>query len=203
MDNDIEDLKRQIEELKDKIHAKETGAIAQNSINTEEVDECVWEAPVRVFIPWQQRKIITVFLWVGILSLILIFLKEYVLLITVILITLVSISLVIVPPARTKHKLTNKGIITYEKLYLWEDLASFWLADRKGTITMYINTKLPFPTRLFLIIPHENLQSVIEALSKHLPYYERRDKQGSIGKMSDGVYIKYNDIKTYYPSPAA
>src|SRR5579872_89296 len=157
MDNEIDELKRQIADLQDKINNPPSQEVKQEteSLNKEEVDEFSWQAPVRFFIPWERRQIITLILWVGIIILVLLFLKEFILILTIILLATVTIFLVSIPPKETTHRITNKGIHTYDSLYLWEDLVNFWLVDKKGIIALYITTNKAYPGRLFFIVPNE------------------------------------------------
>lgn len=202
MDNqkEIEELKKQVEELKGQIKEGTTNTDkkeeVKKSINIEEKEEYSWKAPVRTFKPADKQKIGTIVLVVLLLVFILILLHNEEILITlIILIGIVKIAISVVPPKEATHKITNKGIFSYSKLYLWEDLTTFWFATKDNEYALYINTKIAYPSKLFFVVPQSNIKNVLSALEKYLKYQDFRQTQGYISKISDGLYIKYEDAK--------
>ncbi len=204
MDNDIDELKKQIEELKNKIQEKESQPDPSNharaELNTEEKELYSWEAPVRVFVKWDRKKVTTSIMWFAIVALFLLILHEFILLLAIAVLGIVSLLLVIMPPNITTHKITNKGIKTYDKLYFWDDLKDFWIADKKGIYVMHVDTKMYYPAKLFFVIPTENVADVMKILSKFMKYFETRQTQSWISRYNDGLYLSYSKASTFNPS---
>lgn len=111
-----------------------------------------WQAPNRLFKRRSREFYSTVAALVFLLSLILFFAKEFLLIGVILAIGFVSYVLASVPPEEVTHSLTNKGIRTSDKLFLWETLGRFWWQDKwKQT---YVNIESPgrIPSLVILLV---------------------------------------------------
>jgi hypothetical protein len=203
MSDDIASLKKQVQDLQQKIQEKEEEVTPPKEANVPETAIYEWEAPVRDFHKWEKERISTVILIAAVVVLICIFLHEFIALVAVIAITALFIALVTIPPTYVIHRITNKGIHSFDHLYLWNDMRNFWIADKKGIYVMHINTKMGYPTRLFFVLPDKDIQKVVSNVSPYIKYFERRDTQGPLSRSTDGIYIKFGDITKLTPSTPA
>jgi hypothetical protein len=105
---------------------------------------------------------------VFLLSLILFFAKEFLLIGVILAIGFVSYVLASVVPDKTTHTLTNKGIRTSEKLFEWETMGRFWW-DEKWKQT-YVSIEAPgrIPSMVILLVDKEEKESVDQILKTYL-----------------------------------
>lgn len=95
-----------------------------------------------------------------------------------------------IPASRVKHAIESVGIHTSDEVYVWDDLVSFWFAEREGTTVLYVETRLTFPARLIILIDtFEETTSIANELIQHIPYKVQRRKQGYFERMMDGEYV--------------
>lgn len=212
MTNEIENLKKEIDDLKVKLQTGYKATMPQQDFSTsqsipnitknfEEKELYSWDAPVRIFKRWERNSPFSLAILATIgLCLLLIVLQEYMLAGTIIILTALCIILATIAPPITHHKITNKGIFSLGKLYLWEELGQFWFAERKGTTIMYVETKLHYPGKLFFIVQPEFVKDIVTTLNPYIKYFDRTANQDFVTIFTEGKYIHFNDLKKLDPS---
>jgi hypothetical protein len=192
MDPKIQELKIKISELEKEIKQSQKGSERLKQIDTYEPEKTIfeWQSLSRVF---KQRDKVW-FLKVSIIALLFIlffaFLQDFIVIIVICVIVLISFLLGSIPPTTVKHKITNKGIFSINDLYKWKDLKKFYLAEKIGQKILYIETKIPFVSRLVILINNNEEFRIVKLLSEKLDYKEIEGKQGWISKISDGDFVE-------------
>jgi hypothetical protein len=100
------------------------------------------------------------------------FLKEFLLIAVVVAFAFVSYVLAAIPPEETEHQLTNRGVRTGGRLYRWEELQRYWIANKFGSEMVVIQTIMVFPGQLLLLIDKKNKKRIREIINDRLPYEE-------------------------------
>jgi hypothetical protein len=99
-------------------------------------------------------------------------------------------SLLSFPPTRVKHSIETMGIRSMDFLYGWEDLIDFWVAEKEGSIIIYINTRLRFPGRLvFLVETFQEAVTIVNYFAEHLPYKVLNEPQPAMERSFEGKYV--------------
>ena len=142
---------------------------------TDEIKTLVsWKSPLRVFKKRDKKHFTNLILAVFLISAVLVFFKEFLLVGVVLALVFVAYVNSTVEPPEFEHKITTKGITSGGHTYLWEELKEFWL-DQKGARTVLnIDTKARFPGRLFIVLNEESTEKVKKALSKYLSFREEQ-----------------------------
>jgi hypothetical protein len=142
-----------------------------------------WEAPVRVFRRRGREFFSTLGAIVFLVTVILVFLKEWFLIGAIIAMSFMVYILSTIPPENTKHKITNRGIATAGADYPWDLLSRFWFTIDSGQKTLHIETKINYPRRLIMLLGETDQENVKKIISDYLPM-EEPDK-GWSDKASD------------------
>jgi len=127
-----------------------------------------WESPSRLFKRRSREFYTTVAALVFLLSVILFFAKEFLLIGVILAIGFVSYVLASVPPDDVTHIFTNKGIRMGDKLFLWQTLGRFWWQDKwKQT---YVNIESPghIPTQIILLVGKGDKEKIDKTLKTYL-----------------------------------
>jgi hypothetical protein len=75
-----------------------------------------------------------------------------------------------IPPEKTEHQLTNRGIRTGDKLYRWGELQRYWTESKFGQDMMVVQTMMVFPGQLLLLVDKNNRKKIREILNDRLPF---------------------------------
>lgn len=129
-----------------------------------------WMAPVRPFKKRDREYYTTIAAIVFLLSVILLFLKEWLLIAVMIALMFVAYVLATVVPESVEHELTTRGIVTGGKLYKWEDLVRFWFSHKWHDTILHLDTKLKFPGRLMLLLGDQDEVKVKEMIQTRVQY---------------------------------
>ncbi len=148
-----------------------------------------WKSPARVYVNWDKQKLYTVFLWLLVIIVLLLFIKEYLTIVVVVALGFVMYVMVRVPPNIIEHTITNKEIMWFDKDYPYKDLVNFWFSKRGDQSILNIDTNYKIPARLVLIVDEESQDKIKTILSEYLPYKEFKNRQSRFSKMIDGTYI--------------
>lgn len=105
---------------------------------------------------------------VFLLSLILFFAKEFLLIGVIMAIGFVSYVLASVPPDEVTHLITNKGIRTFDKLFEWPILGRYWWHERWHQKYVNIETPGRIPSILILLADSKEKEEIDEILKKYL-----------------------------------
>ena len=127
-----------------------------------------WQAPGRLFKRRTREFYTTVAALVFLLSVILFFAKEFLLIGVILAIGFVSYVMASVPPDFVEHTITNKGIRTDNKLFGWEMMGRFWWLEKWHQTYLSIETPGRVPSILILLEGKGKKDEIDEILKKYL-----------------------------------
>ncbi|PIS23241.1 hypothetical protein COT49_01285 [candidate division WWE3 bacterium CG08_land_8_20_14_0_20_40_13] len=127
-----------------------------------------WKAPSRAYKERDRQYFTTIFIIIFVLSLILVFIREFLLIGVIISLTFVYYVLSTVPPEEVEHKITTRGLSYAGTMYPWESLLSFFFAKKYDSEVLNINTKAKFPGRLFLIYKKDDGEKLQKLVAKYI-----------------------------------
>src|SRR3990167_8731884 len=130
---------------KEELDAKHVAALEAKAIVS-------WKSPVRIFKARSKKYFTKVALYGLIFVLAAIAFGEFFLVGVIIAVVFVVYVLATVAPQVIEHKITNMGIISGGRAFLWEELDSFWFDKKGDDRLLLVSTKLHFPTRLIIIL---------------------------------------------------
>ncbi len=130
-----------------------------------------WKSPVRVFKARSRKYFIKIALYSLVFILAAIVFGEYALVGVIIALVFVAYVLALAAPETIEHKITNMGIISGGKAFLWEDLDSFWFDSRGDDRLLIIQTRLRFPGRLIVLLTTVSERTLLDMLEKHLHFH--------------------------------
>ena len=131
-----------------------------------------WTAPERPFKKRSREYFTTVGAIVFLIGVILLFLKEWPLIVVIIALMFVAYIMATVEPRKVEHKITNQGIITGGKKYRWEELGRFWFTERWGKKILHIETLFGMPRQLLMLLGEAKQEQIKKILSDYLPFEE-------------------------------
>lgn len=128
-----------------------------------------WQSPSRLFKKRNREFYTTVGVLVILLSVILLFAKEFLLIGVIMSFAFVTYVLASVHPENIEHQITNKGIRTGNRLFEYALLGRFWFEEKWNQEILQIENSEGFPSRLTLLMPIKISRAEIEGiLSKYL-----------------------------------
>jgi len=150
---------------KEELDAKHQAALESKSIVS-------WKSPVRIFKARSKRYFTKVILYGLILILAAVAFGEFFLVGVIIALIFVAFVLATAEPEIIEHKITNMGIISAGRAFLWEDLDSFWFEKRGDDRVLIVQTYLRFPSRLIILLTSEiSDRTILDILEKHIHYF--------------------------------
>ncbi len=129
-----------------------------------------WVAPERVFRPRLSkdylRNLILLLILIGLL---LIFTKQFYLLVVILSLIFLAYVLVNVPPRKVRHTISNYGIYSHERFFPWTQRGQrFWFEQEKDKTKLFVETKI-FPYRLIMLVdPNKEQETISYILKKYL-----------------------------------
>jgi len=129
-----------------------------------------WQAPMRPFKKKDKEYFTTIAAIVFLLTVILLFLKEWLLIAVIIALMFVTYVLATVEPESVDHELTTRGVVTGGKLYKWEALRRFWFSKKWNDTLLHIDTNLQFPGRLMMLTGNQTEKKLKEVLQKKVQF---------------------------------
>lgn len=149
---------------KEELDAKHQAALEAKTIIS-------WKSPERIFKARSQKYFTKVALYGLIFVLAAVAFGEFFLVGVIIALIFVVYVLATVAPQVIEHRITNMGIISGGRPFLWEELDSFWF-DKKGDDRLLIvQTTLHFPSRLIILLTSVSERALLDILEKHLHYH--------------------------------
>src|SRR3990172_10643852 len=149
---------------KEELDAKHEAALEAKAIIS-------WKSPVRVFKARSKSYFTKIGLYALIFILAAIAFGEYFLVGVIIAVVFVVYVLATAAPETIEHKITNMGIISGGRAFLWEELDSFWFDKRGDDRLLMVQTDMHFPTRLIMLLTNVSERTLLELLEKHLHYH--------------------------------
>ena len=133
-----------------------------------------WSSPSRLFKKRDREYFVNIGAIVFLLSIILVFAREFVLIAAVLSIVFLIYVLSTVPPEEVNHRITNLGIESAGHFYRWEELADFWLEEQWGQYMMVLR---PFLSpRILILLGDQDHEKVKEIVAKHIPFRSEPEK---------------------------
>lgn len=133
-----------------------------------------WKAPLRAY-KKRSKNVLRFYLAVALLlSLIIFFLGDQILIIPIWAVLFLFYVLTITPPPDVENKVTRFGVETAGITLRWEALSHFYFTQRFGFTILTIVTNPPYNLHAFLIIPTiEIRQQVMKILIEHIVYVDQ------------------------------
>jgi hypothetical protein len=133
-----------------------------------------WVSPSRLFKRRDKEFFTNIGAIVFLLTILLVFAREFLLIAAVLSIVFLIYVLSTVPPQDVPHRLTNLGIESVGHFYRWEDLLEFWFEEQWGQVTAVI--KPIMGPRIIILLGTEKMQTVRDVMAKHIPYREQPER---------------------------
>lgn len=131
-----------------------------------------WESASRPFKKRSKEYFQTILAIVFLVSVVLLFLKEWFLIAAIWTLVFVYYSLARTEPEKIKHQITTKGMVSDKHSYKWENLRSFWFGEKYGQRILLVETKLGFPRRLILLVRKDDEVKIEKAMTRYLDFEE-------------------------------
>ncbi len=176
----ISELKKQLQQLQGKVAEYEVSVAEAAAPAVQAVQAATfavktlysWKAPERIFIRRNRKWYSYLFLLLLIIILVLLFLKQFIIIAPIAALGFVAYVMASVPPHHITHKLTNEGVTTENKSYLWTELYDFWLVTKGGQKMIELDTYLNYPRRLVLLVGEGELEKIKEVMLQYIPFRE-------------------------------
>jgi len=127
-----------------------------------------WKSPARPYKERNREYYTTIGAIVVLLSIILMFAREFLLVAVIISFAFVSYVLASVRPEETENEITTRGIRAGGKFYRWGVLGRFWFKDKFGQKMVSIETGLNFPGEILLMLGELSENKVKDILRVYL-----------------------------------
>lgn len=147
-----------------------------------------WESPVRVPFNFEMKSFLTIVAVCLLFILFLAVLGHYLLMFAIISFLFLVYVAGTTKPIDVKHTITAKGVETLDVLYEWYIFENFFFTKKKGYYILIIETKLRFPSRLFILCNKKDIDTIFLLLQDQVLYKDVK-KQSSWEKMNFGEYI--------------
>jgi len=127
-----------------------------------------WKAPIRPFKKRDKEFWTTVLSIILLLSLILLFVKEWVLIAAMISLVFLFYVLSMVPPEEIEYRITSQGINFEDSRYDWEALRRFWFSSKYDSRILHLESWFGGPRKVNLVINKNEEEKLKEILEKYL-----------------------------------
>ena len=133
-----------------------------------------WKAPLR---PYKKRSNLVLRFYLAVallLSLIVFFFGDKILLIPIWAVLFLFYVLTITPPPEVENKITKFGIETADVTLRWETLSHFYFFQRFGFFVVTLVGRAPYFYHAYLVIPTDEVKKqLFVVLSEHIIYQEK------------------------------
>jgi len=152
----------------------DTNKLPENEVMDQNEERLLfeWEAAERSYQKRNKDFWVTAVAILILVSVILIFIKEFFLIMALISVLFLYYALSSVPPGKIKNKLTNRGLYFGELKYEWRDLKKFWFKKSMSSETINFGTDLRFPRMISLVIDPKDTEKLKEIVLKRIPLLE-------------------------------
>jgi len=128
-----------------------------------------WRSSSRLFKRLSRERFATIGAIVFLVGIILVFLQEWFLIAVIVALTFFSYILSQVKPEEVEHQITNRGIVTSGKTYLWEQLLRFWFESEGEQAILLVDGLERMPFRLLLLLGDQKKETIQKILASYLP----------------------------------
>lgn len=164
-----------------------------------------WNAPLRAY-KKRSKKILRFYLAVSLLlSLIIFFFGDRILLIPILTMLFLFYVLTITPPPEIENKITTFGLDTAGVTLRWEMLSHFYFIKKFNYTVLVLVSNPPYFYHAFLVVPSDEIKlQVVAVLSQHLMYVEK-PQRSTVDKMVDWItnLIPDDDMEEVEKTPTA
>jgi hypothetical protein len=133
-----------------------------------------WSSPSRLFKRRDKDFFTNIAAIVFLLTVILVFAREYLLILALLSIAFLVYVLSTVPPEEVKHRVTNLGIESAGHFYRWEEFVEFWFEEQWSQTMLMLRPILG--SRIIILLAEQERAKVRELIAKHIPYREQPEK---------------------------
>ena len=189
----IAELKEQLAQMQERLVSYEQTQVPEEYPEVEVKTLYSWKSPQRIFVPRNRRWFIYIILIVLLISLVLLFFRQFITIAPLLAIAFVAYVFSSVPPEDTEHHITTQGLTSSNHSYLWEELADFWFTERNDQTILHIDTWLNFPRRLIVLIGDGNKEDIKGFLARYIPFREI-PKTSWMDRTSDYLSAKFHKI---------
>ena len=152
---------------------KETKNQIKGSLTTGKPEQLrillTWRSPSRLFKRLSRERFATIGAIVFLVGIILVFLQEWFLIAVIVALAFFSYILSQVKPEEVEHQITNRGIVTGGKTYVWEQLLRFWFEGENNQTVLLVDGLERMPFRLLLLLGDQKKETVQKILASYLP----------------------------------
>jgi hypothetical protein len=133
-----------------------------------------WSSPSRLFKRRDKEYFTNIGAIVFLLTVILIFAREFVLVGAVLSIVFLVYVLSTVPPEDVKHNISNLGIESAGHFYRYQELIEFWFEEQWGQTLLILRPIVG--SRIIILLGAMDKKQVQEALQEYIAYREQPEK---------------------------
>lgn len=127
-----------------------------------------WKAPERIFKRRNKEFWTTVLSMVFLLSLICIFIQQWMLILVMASLVFLSYVYSTVPPAEIEFKITLRGVQYAEQEIFWDQLSCFWFSQRNGVPILNFGMKLGLQKIIYVIYKKDDEKEIKNLLLRFL-----------------------------------
>ena len=149
---------------KEELDAKHQAALEAKAIVS-------WKSPERIFKARSKKYFTKVALYGLVFILAAIAFGEFFLVGVIIALIFVVYVLATSAPEVIEHRITNMGITSGGRAFLWEELDSFWFDRRGDDRLLMVQTNMHFPTRLIMLLTTVSERTLLDVLEKHIHFH--------------------------------
>jgi len=131
-----------------------------------------WKAPERAFKKRDKDFWITAIAILVLFSVVLIFIKEFFLIVALVSILFLYYVLSTVPPEIIEYKITNRYIRIGTAQYTWDTFLRFWFRNSLNSELLELETNLRIPRQISLVINSSDKDEIKKIILKKLPLFE-------------------------------
>ena len=148
--------------------------VVKNDFGDTNEERVLWEwvAAERAFQKRDRDYWITAVAILILVSVILIFIKEFFLIVALASLLFLYYVMSAVPPGEVKYKITNRGVYVGETVYYWDILEKFWFSNSMSSDMINFGTVLRFPRAITLVINLKDKENLKELIKKRIPLIE-------------------------------
>ncbi|MBI4137391.1 hypothetical protein HY469_05000 [Candidatus Roizmanbacteria bacterium] len=160
-------------------------------------DLIMWEAPTRPFKKRDRTFFQTVIALAFLLIVISLFLREWLLIGSILAIVFLSYVLAAVPPPIISNKITTKGIWTGDTFFKFSEIFQYWFEKQLENTVLVLLTQ--FGTEVNIVIPTPKKKEIDAVLRDRLVYREK-PLRNAIEKIGDWLQKKVPLEETTQPN---
>lgn len=131
-----------------------------------------WKSPSRPFKKRNKQWFVRLGLTVLVITLFLIFFKQFLLVFVVLALTFVAGVLAIIEPEMLDHRITSQGVSSAGRTYLYKELNAFYFTRKYGQEILNVEIKGRVPSLLQILLGNQDNRELVAILKKYLPFRE-------------------------------